>query len=674
VNTVTRSPVEKLANPERLNLDRQSLSACPVLEGEERLRLLNYQNNSIRKIEHLIRLPNLIFLDLYSNEISRIDGLQAVPTLRVLMLGKNRIETVEGLEPLRKLDVLDLHCNRIERLQGISHLSALRVLNLAGNCLGCIEPDAMCGLSSLVELNLRRNRLSRVPSLETAPSLQRLFLSSNLIAEPAGLQNLSSARNLVEVAVDGNPIAVTPEYRSLVIGLCPNLRHLDLRRLSDEERASAGDGGGGASVDPAVAACSGGGASPTRVQVGGGAVPRSAGDDRSHAVLVASQRWRLSMESEAGRSAATELRAEAPDGTRRWLVELCDAERPGVALGESRQVPGEYKQVYGEKKQVPGESGHVPKGDCPVGLSVFGQPQEESLRGTIDAAAPRLAWVSFQYASFGWVLAEALPRLAQAGRLTELRLSHNNISAPAELLALRVLPRLTRLTIDDANNPAVHSTHFRSLVMAALPALETLNGQAITEGERAVSVALWRRLHRLYGMAARCKQPLSAPIAHQLACGVPPVPAQAGGSDEDVAGSSLPGAPVASHNRDGLREMDMVSPALRRVVGEAQCNGERGASSEPRESRERSGSGCGVEGGSAAARRSDGLREMEVVGTFVRRVVGHGLAVHEKVCRLNVLWPELVRRYDEAVARELEDSQALVRRYESVVYGDRPLP
>jgi len=36
VSTVVRTAVEKLANPERLNLDRRGLSACPVLEGEER--------------------------------------------------------------------------------------------------------------------------------------------------------------------------------------------------------------------------------------------------------------------------------------------------------------------------------------------------------------------------------------------------------------------------------------------------------------------------------------------------------------------------------------------------------------------------------------------------------------------------------------------------------------
>lgn len=59
----------KASNPERLNLDRRNLPVIPLLEGEQVLRLLNLQNNAIRKIENLFGLPNLIFLDLYNNRI-----------------------------------------------------------------------------------------------------------------------------------------------------------------------------------------------------------------------------------------------------------------------------------------------------------------------------------------------------------------------------------------------------------------------------------------------------------------------------------------------------------------------------------------------------------------------------------------------------------------------------
>jgi len=89
-----RSREDKSANPERLSIDNRQLSACPVLEGEERLRLLNYQNNNIQTISNVGNLPNLIFLDLYNNSIKALTGLQTVTQLRVLMLGKNKISKV----------------------------------------------------------------------------------------------------------------------------------------------------------------------------------------------------------------------------------------------------------------------------------------------------------------------------------------------------------------------------------------------------------------------------------------------------------------------------------------------------------------------------------------------------------------------------------------------------
>ena len=97
VLVVYRKPSERNANPERLNLDKRDLTHMPLLEGEERLRLLNLQHNHITKIENLVSLPNLIFLDLYNNQIKEISHLHTIPTLRVLMLGKNYIERIRNL-------------------------------------------------------------------------------------------------------------------------------------------------------------------------------------------------------------------------------------------------------------------------------------------------------------------------------------------------------------------------------------------------------------------------------------------------------------------------------------------------------------------------------------------------------------------------------------------------
>ena len=97
VLVVYRKPSERNANPDRLNLDKRDLTHMPLLEGEERLRLLNLQHNHVSKIENLVSLPALIFLDLYNNSIKEISHLHTVPTLRVLMLGKNYIERIRNL-------------------------------------------------------------------------------------------------------------------------------------------------------------------------------------------------------------------------------------------------------------------------------------------------------------------------------------------------------------------------------------------------------------------------------------------------------------------------------------------------------------------------------------------------------------------------------------------------
>jgi len=234
---INRSKEEKFSNPERLNLDRRKLTCCPVLEGEEKLRLLNYQNNLISKVENLDNLPNLIFLDLYNNHVRVIECLTAVTTLRVLMLGKNHLERIQGLDKLTRLDVLDLHSNNISTIENLDNLPELRVLNLAGNQIKVV--NNLSSLASLTELNLRRNLITEVRSLEAISTLQRAFISNNQLASFDALESIFMNKNLLELALDGNPVASECGYRQVVLDNLKNLRHLDLKRVSDDERRMA---------------------------------------------------------------------------------------------------------------------------------------------------------------------------------------------------------------------------------------------------------------------------------------------------------------------------------------------------------------------------------------------------------------------------------------------------
>jgi len=269
---VYRSRAAREANPERLNLDRRKLTQCPILENEERIRLLNYQNNRITSISNLNNLGNLIFLDLYNNHITHLtDELSGVRTLRVLMLGKNRINKISHLDKLNKLDVLDLHSNYINKMENLNSLNELRVLNLAGNNIGTVENVGH--LQSLTELNLRRNKIGQVFELNMLPNLQRVFLSNNSLEQFDDCGCVFKVKFLLELALDGNPMVESMEqkysadsgivisksedgsdvdvngdkivvsssnlYRSYVIENIKTLKHFDLRRVTDEERRQA---------------------------------------------------------------------------------------------------------------------------------------------------------------------------------------------------------------------------------------------------------------------------------------------------------------------------------------------------------------------------------------------------------------------------------------------------
>ncbi|XP_078591389.1 leucine-rich repeat-containing protein 49-like isoform X3 [Branchiostoma floridae x Branchiostoma japonicum] len=234
---VYRTQEERASNPDRLNLDRRRLTVCPILEGEEHLRLLNLQHNLISKIQHLSNLRRLIFLDLYDNQIEEITGLAALKSLRVLMLGKNRIKKIANLDNLQKLDVLDLHGNLISKIENLQHLSELRVLNLAGNSI--IHVENLSGMDSLAELNLRRNQIVNVTEVDTLPSIQRLFLSFNNISSFDDIACLGESASLSEVSLDGNPLAQEAFYKQTILKHMVQLRQLDMRRISEEERRIA---------------------------------------------------------------------------------------------------------------------------------------------------------------------------------------------------------------------------------------------------------------------------------------------------------------------------------------------------------------------------------------------------------------------------------------------------
>ncbi|KAL8008711.1 putative leucine-rich repeat domain superfamily [Plasmopara halstedii] len=235
---VYRNENAKAINLERMSLDRRNLPVIPLLEGEESLRQLYLQNNTIQKIDNLLSLPNLIFLDLCNNHIEKLENLHHVPNLRVLMMGSNRLTIIENLECLKKLDVLDLHSNKIEQMQNLNDLKELRILNLAGNLISTVE--SIDKLMQLTELNLRRNRISSIKAIGALPSLSRVYLSNNNLETFDSIEPLFQVVSINELRLDLNGCTSNvKEYRARMIRNFPSLNNLDSVILTDADREEA---------------------------------------------------------------------------------------------------------------------------------------------------------------------------------------------------------------------------------------------------------------------------------------------------------------------------------------------------------------------------------------------------------------------------------------------------
>lgn len=210
VLVVYRKPSERNMHPDKLNLDKRELSHLPLLEGEERLKLLNLKSNVIVKIENLVSLPNLVCLDLYCNKVSEIENLHTVPSLRMLSLGKNNITRIRGLDSLKHLEMLDLHNNKISKIENIKHLSSLKALNLSNNNISVV--DNMTGLISL----------------------KKLFLAQNKIEMYDNIKNIKNVKALEELTLESNPLAANAKtYISFCFSKFLNLKFLDNKKESE---------------------------------------------------------------------------------------------------------------------------------------------------------------------------------------------------------------------------------------------------------------------------------------------------------------------------------------------------------------------------------------------------------------------------------------------------------
>ncbi|XP_003784522.1 leucine-rich repeat-containing protein 49 isoform X2 [Otolemur garnettii] len=466
-----RSSEEKILYSDRLTLERQKLTVCPIIDGEEHLRLLNFQHNFITRIQNISNLQRLIFLDLYDNQIEEISGLSTLRSLRVLLLGKNRIKKISNLENLKSLDVLDLHGNQITKIENVNHLSDLRVLNLARNFLSHV--DNLNGLDSLTELNLRHNQITFVKDVDNLPCLQRLFLSFNNISSFDSVSCLADSTSLSDISFDGNPIAQESWYKHTVLQNMMQLRQLDMKRITEEERRMA-----------SIAA-----------------KKEEEKKRESHKLSLIKEKKRLTINNVARKwdlqqrvanIASTQDRKDSDFPSQ----DPCQID--GSTISASPEETGSLDS--GLTSALQGLSvidSHLVEVDGDT-LSLYGSGALESLdRNWSVQTVGMVTTVSFTFIEFDEIV-QVLPKLKiKFPNSLHLKFKETNLVMLQQFNALAQLRRIDQLTIDPQGNPVVNFTLWKYYVLFRLShfSMQKINGTEVTQNDMIMA-------ERLFGILA----------------------------------------------------------------------------------------------------------------------------------------------------------------------------
>ena len=153
------------------------------------------------------------------------------------------------LSALARLESLVLTSNRLLRLPSdLSRCERLRAVYAAVNDIADATPAFEA--PALLHLGLAHCRVASLPTPEIAAetALVSLDLAHNALESlPDALEALAAMPALRTLRLAGNPIALVPGYRALVLAALPRLRHLDgVSAADDDGRATSRDGGTGA--------------------------------------------------------------------------------------------------------------------------------------------------------------------------------------------------------------------------------------------------------------------------------------------------------------------------------------------------------------------------------------------------------------------------------------------
>ncbi|XP_038640255.1 leucine-rich repeat-containing protein 49 isoform X3 [Scyliorhinus canicula] len=393
-------------------------------------------------------------------------------------LNLDRIKNISNLESLTDLDVLDLHANQICRMEHINHLTELRVLNLAGNFI--VHVENMSGLDSLTELNLRRNRIESVRDADTLPHLQRFFLSFNNISRFEDIACLSDSLSLSEVTLDGNPIAQESWYKHTILRHMLQLRQLDMKKITEEERRMA-----------SVIARK---EDDKKREIHKQAILK---EKRRLAISNASRQWEIQQTVAAIKEAQQEQMKPIGTANNISIQKPChiSEHEHGLWPNESRSPDGILTCTVQGLSIADSHLAEL-EGDT---LHLYGFGALESLdRNWGVQTAGTVTTISFMFIDFDEIVT-VLPRLRiKFPNILHLKFQDTNLHKLQQFNALALGRRLDQLTVSSQGNPVVNFTLWKYYVLFRLNhfCLQKINNMEVTPMDIVMG-------ERLFGILAR---------------------------------------------------------------------------------------------------------------------------------------------------------------------------
>ncbi|RKU12105.1 hypothetical protein C6501_11375 [Candidatus Poribacteria bacterium] len=184
------------------------------------LQSLSLAGNDITDLTPIMKLPNLVMLDIGNNDkISDLSQIAKLPNLKELYIANNdKISDLTPMIGLKKLEVFVFeNCPEITSLSALKGLTELKHIQAGHNFkISDLSPLAgkekfksillwgppisdlspLANLPNIENINMCGNEISVIPSFENAPKLKTLYIFNNNVSDVSTLQNLKGLERL----------------------------------------------------------------------------------------------------------------------------------------------------------------------------------------------------------------------------------------------------------------------------------------------------------------------------------------------------------------------------------------------------------------------------------------------------------------------------------------------